>query len=1027
MKKFIAEDVQAHESIATKRRRKRGIAVEPTEEAPAGDVEIPAADAAGVPTGPARMDVGKTAAASGAKRQSMYGPEEMDVEETKEGAADKRPRHTLREQLPVSPGHFGPPIATGGPTSSTDTSGTEVARSAGGTASPTDAEDLVDSTVPMEDESQANVSSLMALEVIEEGRLSEEKAELLDHVRFQVANQFRRHNLDDVSLKEVDNIATLAVEIAAVDIAEVYSPHRFTARASEFQLRPGFAADLEELRPDGEHWDLSRKEDEAILAELQTQQDPYLLTGGPPCELFSQLQAISWAKQDPARREERWALAKHHLRVATDCYWRQIHRGRLFLHEHPWGASSWKEPEITALSSRPDVYIVKGPMCRWGMESTDKRVDPPRTGYVRKETGWMTNSKRLAELLEGVCSNVDGSRPWHRHVHLIGGLGKAARIYPPALVEAVLQVLQEMMHESGELNAVEAFGAGPSPAEEPMPNGEWQEFWDHVNGGYLDAEKVSAARAQEREWIAKQGVYRIVPRSMCLEETGKAPIPLRWIDTNKGDNKNPNYRSRQVVREIKARKKLVDQLSPEETFSSMPPLEAMYTMLSFFMTTGVKPHMVQAVRKKLGIFDIKRAHFYGKARRRVFVELDEEDRKKHGADTCGLLEKSMYGTQDASAIWQDDYCDLLNAAGFKRGKSNGAIFFHPSTGVRVLVHGDDFVVLTDNQGDLDNFEKLIASRYEYKKEANLGWDSSDDKSATVLNRIITLESDDKVRRTTVEPDARHAQIIVSELGLEGGKGCEAPNEKKSAEQQILDWNTPLLEQARKVQYRSLTMRAAYLAQDRCDIAETTKHLARFMSQPHEAAWQGLKKLGRYLKKYPSLVRTFAEQTMSSKLKVVTDSDHAGCASTRRSTTGLAVLLGRHCTRHSSNMQSTTALSSGESEYYALVKAASVGLGMQSMMLDWGVDLPLVVASDSSAARGHVTRRGLGKMRHIQTRYLWLQERVGEGHVKVISIPGKQNPADMMTKALSGAGNRAALERLGFNFATASTRQKEVLT
>ena len=53
---------------------------------------------------------------------------------------------------------------------------------------------------------------------------------------------------------------------------------------------------------------------------------------------------------------------------------------------------------------------------------------------------------------------------------------------------------------------------------------------------------------------------------------------------------------------------------------------------------------------KAGIFDISRAHFYGTAVRRVFIDLPDEDKVEQGYDKCGLLLKSMYGTQDASHI-----------------------------------------------------------------------------------------------------------------------------------------------------------------------------------------------------------------------------------------------------------------------------------------------------------------------------------------------------------------------------------------
>ena len=120
------------------------------------------------------------------------------------------------------------------------------------------------------------------------------------------------------------------------------------------------------------------------------------------------------------------------------------------------------------------------------------------------------------------------------------------------------------------------------------------------------------------------------------------------------------------------------------------------------------------------------------------------------------------------------------------------------------------------------------------------------------------------------------------------------------------------------------------------------------------------------------------------IKIHCDSDHAGCLLTRKSTTGFVVTSGRHCVKHGSNLQSTIALSSGESEYYALVKAAAIGLSIQALMAYWNEKYDLVLYSDSSAARGTASRRGLGKLRHVQARYLWLHERVSENSLKIVS-------------------------------------------
>ena len=221
------------------------------------------------------------------------------------------------------------------------------------------------------------------------------------------------------------------------------------------------------------------------------------------------------------------------------------------------------------------------------------------------------------------------------------------------------------------------------------------------------------------------------------------------------------------------------------------------------------------------------------------------------------------------------------------------------------------------------------------------------------------------------------------------------------------------------------MRIAYLSQDRVDLAEVSKSLARGMQSPTQAHHLNLKRAVRYLKKYPSMAIVFKEQAMPSRIKVFVDTDHAGCAVTRKSTGGFAAMLGTHKVKHGSNLHTTVALSSAESEYYGIVKGASIGLGMQTLMLDWGLKLEVEISSDSSAARGHVTRRGLGKMRHIQSRYLWVQERVGEGHLRVTSVPGKDNPADILTKSVGGQLLRRHLVKLGVWPKGKSAAQKSV--
>ena len=113
----------------------------------------------------------------------------------------------------------------------------------------------------------------------------------------------------------------------------------------------------------------------------------------------------------------------------------------------------------------------------------------------------------------------------------------------------------------------------------------------------------------------------------------------------------------------------------------------------------------------------------------------------------------------------------------------------------------------------------------------------------------------------------------------------------------------------------------------------------------------------------------------------------------------------------SSTQNLISLSSGEAEYYGVVKGASMGLGYQALLADLDVSLPLRVWTDSTASMGICGRQGLGKLRHIDTRCLWVQQRVRDGSFELRKVKGTENPADLFTKFLTSAPLVEALLKL----------------
>ena len=99
----------------------------------------------------------------------------------------------------------------------------------------------------------------------------------------------------------------------------------------------------------------------------------------------------------------------------------------------------------------------------------------------------------------------------------------------------------------------------------------------------------------------------------------------------------------------------------------------------------------------------------------------------------------------------------------------------------------------------------------------------------------------------------------------------------------------------------------------------------------------------------------------------------------------------------SSMQATVAQSSGEAEDYAMIQAAAEALGMQSVMRDLGWEARIRLWVDSSAAKSMASRIGIGRVRHMEVKFLWLQEAVKNRGIEVRKVPGTLNPADVLTK------------------------------
>ena len=140
---------------------------------------------------------------------------------------------------------------------------------------------------------------------------------------------------------------------------------------------------------------------------------------------------------------------------------------------------------------------------------------------------------------------------------------------------------------------------------------------------------------------------------------------------------------------------------------------------------------------KLRHYDISRTHFQGTAQRLIYIELPTEDRQKYSEDKVGRMKQEHVWNSRRFQIWQLDHVNLIcgELGGFRRGKHSAALFHNPNQNLRMAVHGDDFVCLSDDDGR-KHMDSLSNSKYTAKDMGTLGFEDSDVKSFLLLNRLF---------------------------------------------------------------------------------------------------------------------------------------------------------------------------------------------------------------------------------------------------------------------------------------------------
>jgi len=291
---------------------------------------------------------------------------------------------------------------------------------------------------------------------------------------------------------------------------------------------------------------------------------------------------------------------------------------------------------------------------------------------------------------------------------------------------------------------------------------------DDLTGEDLPGPLVTIAKREEITEMYRRTVWEEEPIESCFKETGKPPIPVRWVVTNKGDKLHPNIRCRLVAKHLVAKYGGKDM---EDLFAAMPPFELVKALL---VKAAQRRDRRTKVRKVMFI-DVSKAHLYAPVGPddKAYVALPVECEKP---GVCGRLGFWLYGMRPASAGWQEEYTRQLAALGFVAGIGSPCCFVRETDGVACVVHGDDFTF----EGPPEALRKVaedLKKVWIIKVRATLGPEAGDDKEVSILNRIVRWMDDCLL----YEADPRHVEKLLREAGLENCKSLSTPGVKESTD------------------------------------------------------------------------------------------------------------------------------------------------------------------------------------------------------------------------------------------------------
>nr|GFA25596.1 retrovirus-related Pol polyprotein from transposon TNT 1-94 [Tanacetum cinerariifolium] len=377
-----------------------------------------------------------------------------------------------------------------------------------------------------------------------------------------------------------------------------------------------------------------------------------------------------------------------------------------------------------------------------------------------------------------------------------------------------------------------------------------------------------------------------------------------------------------------AQKEVVDF---EESFAPVARLEAVWLFIAY------------AAHKSFIVYqmDVKTSFLYGPLKEEVYVNQPDEFVDPYHPYKVYRLKKALYGLKQAPRAW-DKLSNFLVSKGFSKGSIDPTLFItkHGEDILLVQIYVDDIIFGSSNPKLSKQFEKLIHNKFEMSMMGELKF-------------FLGIQIHQSPRGIFIN-QAKYAQEILIKHGMTSCDSIGTPIATKHLD---------------------------------ADLSGTPVDQTKYQTKPTEKHLTAVKWIFRYLKDTINIGLWYPKDT-SFELTAFSNSNHAGCLNSHKSTSGgIEFLGGDKLVNWSSKNQDCTSMSSAEAEYVSLSACCAQVLWMTTQLTDYGFHFDKIPMCCNSKAAIAISCNPVqhSHTKHIDVRYHFIKEKVENGIIELFFV------------------------------------------